>query len=171
MLGARRLSLMTCTFCIAIASALLAQHSKVEATWLHRYVPALNERKNDLSSTSCHYRPIFDAGGSENTPQTVTRFAEVTLDSGGHCQTIDYDHEEEIYLILKGSAGLRYGDEWRGRDGGGRQNGWNRRPASRQSGGCLLLPPKLHGRLLQPEQARRKRPHPGGAREGSTAER
>src|SRR5437764_9559175 len=77
MLGARRLSLMTCTFCIAIASALLAQHSKVEATWLHRYVPVLNERKHDLSSTTCHYRPIFDAGGSENTLQTVTRFAEV----------------------------------------------------------------------------------------------
>ena len=110
MLGARRLSLMTCTFCTAIASALLAQHSKVEATWLHRYVPVLNERKNDLSSTTCHYRPIFDAGGSENTLQTVTRFAEVTLDGGGHCQTVHYDHEEEIYFILKGSAGLRYGD-------------------------------------------------------------
>lgn len=97
--------------CVVIVPGLTAQDSKVEPTWLHRYVPRLNEGKSDLSSATCHYRAIFGEGDPEGrVPRTVARFAEVTLDANGNCQTVSYEREEEIYFILKGSAALRYGD-------------------------------------------------------------
>ena len=98
-------------FLIAIAPALLAQDSKVEPTWLHRYVPSVREATGDSSSATCHYKPIFGAGDAESRlPRTVTRFAELVVDSHGDCKPVSYDREEEIYYILKGSAVLHYGD-------------------------------------------------------------
>jgi mannose-6-phosphate isomerase-like protein (cupin superfamily) len=83
----------------------------VDPTWLHRYVPGLSEAMGDLSSATCHYKPIFGEGDEENRlPRTVTRFAEVTLAPGGNCPPARYDREEEIYFILQGSGALHYGD-------------------------------------------------------------
>jgi glyoxylate utilization-related uncharacterized protein len=41
----------------------------------------------------------------------VTRFAEVTLDARGSCQTAIFDREEEIYFVLDGKGVLHYGDQ------------------------------------------------------------
>jgi mannose-6-phosphate isomerase-like protein (cupin superfamily) len=96
---------------VGTVTVLLAQESKVEPTWLHRYVPSLSEAVGDSSSATCHYTPIFGAGDAgSQLPRTVTRFAEVMVDAGGDCKPVSYDREEEIYLILKGSGVLHYGD-------------------------------------------------------------
>jgi len=98
-------------FSMVIAPGLIAQDSKVDPTWLHRYAPDIKEVKSDLSSTTCHFKPIFGAGDAEGQlPRTLTRFAEVSLDAGGRCQEVRYDRGEEIYFILRGNAALRYGD-------------------------------------------------------------
>jgi mannose-6-phosphate isomerase-like protein (cupin superfamily) len=97
---------------VLMMARVTAQESKVEPTWLHRYVPALKDAAVDLSSAACHYKPIFGAGDiQDRLPRTVMRFAEVTLDASGSCRSVHYDREEEIYFLLKGSAALRYGDE------------------------------------------------------------
>ena len=97
---------------LLIASDLLAQDRKVDATWLHRYLPNLSDASGDLASATCHYKPIFGEGDSESRLlRSVTRFAEVTLDAHGNCQTVHYDREEEIYFVLAGKGVLRYGDE------------------------------------------------------------
>jgi len=44
---------------LAIAPRLLAQEQKVEPTWLYREVSALREHPIDVTSSSCHYTPIF----------------------------------------------------------------------------------------------------------------
>jgi mannose-6-phosphate isomerase-like protein (cupin superfamily) len=91
-------------------SAVLAQDRQVDPTWLHRYVPQLSDSAGNLSSASCHFKPIFGEGdGQKRTLLTLTRFAEVTLDARGSCQTTLYDREEEIYFVLEGSAVLHYG--------------------------------------------------------------
>ena len=96
---------------IAVVPVLPAQDSKVEPTWLHRYVPSLAETAGDLSSATCHYKPIFGAGDTESRlPRTVTRFAEVKIDARGDCKPVSYERDEEIDFILKGSGVLRYGD-------------------------------------------------------------
>jgi mannose-6-phosphate isomerase-like protein (cupin superfamily) len=88
-----------------------AQEWKVDPTWLHRYVPGIAP-KSDSAFPSCHYQPIFGEGDSENRSlYTVTRFAEVTVDPHGACQSAQYEHQEEIYFVLKGKAELHYAEK------------------------------------------------------------
>jgi len=97
---------------LLVASALLAQERKVDATWLHRYVPSLSEAKTALTSATCHYKPIFGEGDSENRIlRSVARFGEVTVDAHGSCQTVLYDREEVSYFVLDGKGVLHYGDQ------------------------------------------------------------
>ncbi|MGA8271789.1 MAG: cupin domain-containing protein [Candidatus Sulfotelmatobacter sp.] len=99
---------------LLLTPGLWAQEHPVDPTWLHRYVPELSETKADLSTDTCHYRPIFGDGDKDNrTLQTVTRFGEVTLDAHGNCKTVLYDRQEEIYMVLDGGGTLHYGDQLR----------------------------------------------------------
>jgi mannose-6-phosphate isomerase-like protein (cupin superfamily) len=105
-------SLRTVLLVLLIASDLLAPDRKVDPTWLHRHIPPPNQAKGDLSSGTCHYKPIFGEGDSENRIlRSVTRVGEVTLDAQGNCQNVLYDHQEEIYFVLEGAGILHYGDE------------------------------------------------------------
>ena len=97
---------------LLFSSANYAQERKVDPTWLHRYVPKVNETANSMSSQSCHYRPIFGEGDSEAAQmQSVARFAELTVDPNGSCQTILHDREEDLYFVVQGSPVLQYGSE------------------------------------------------------------
>lgn len=94
---------------LVLAHGLRAQEHTVDPTWLYRYVPELAEAKADLSSPTCHYRPIFGDGDKQNRSlQTVARFGEVTLDPRGDCQTVAYDRQEEIYFVVEGTGMLHY---------------------------------------------------------------
>jgi len=102
----------TLLFLLLISASLLAQDRKVDPTWLHRYVPSLSETKSDLSSPTCHYKPVFGAGDREaRILRSVSRFAEVSVDAQGKCQSVLYDREEEIDFVLQGAGTLQYGDE------------------------------------------------------------
>jgi mannose-6-phosphate isomerase-like protein (cupin superfamily) len=97
---------------LLLAHGLRAQDRAVDPTWLHRYVPQLAEAKGDLTSQTCHYRPIFGDGDKESRSlQTVTRFGEVSLDAHGSCRTVSYDHQEEIYFVVEGGGVLHYQDQ------------------------------------------------------------
>jgi len=94
---------------LVLAQGLRAQEHAVDPTWLYRYVPELPEAKADLSSPTCHYRPIFGEGDKQNRSlQTVARFGEVTLDPRGNCETVVYDRQEEIYFVVEGAGTLHY---------------------------------------------------------------
>jgi len=94
------------------APVLMAQDRAVDPTWLHRYVPDLRETKNDFSSATCHYKPIFGEGDSDSQIlRSVTRFGELTVDARGNCQAVLYEHEEELYFVVEGKGVLHYGDE------------------------------------------------------------
>ena len=102
----------TSLFLLLLMSANLpAQDRTVDATWLHRYVPNLGEAKAEISSSTCHYKPIFGAGDPDNHMlRSVSHFGEVTLESHGSCQSVVHDREEEIYFVLQGTGSLQYGD-------------------------------------------------------------
>jgi mannose-6-phosphate isomerase-like protein (cupin superfamily) len=94
-----------------VAAYLCAQERKVDATWLHRYVPNLSA-SDAAGSASCHYRAIFGDGDAENRIlRSVTRFGEATIDAGGNCPSVAYSREEEIYFVLAGKGMLYYGDQ------------------------------------------------------------
>jgi mannose-6-phosphate isomerase-like protein (cupin superfamily) len=99
-------------FSVLFTQCLRAQEHPIDPTWLHRYVPDLPETKADLTSQTCHYRPMFGEGDKDNrTLQTVTRFGEVTLDAHGNCQTTFYERQEEIYFVIEGGGMLHYEDQ------------------------------------------------------------
>src|SRR5438270_13929386 len=96
---------------LLIPCELPAQERQVDPTWLHRYVPCLNETHVDLTSSGCHYKAIFGEGGKEDRMmQSVARFGEATLDAHGSCQTVIYDRQEELYFVLAGKGTLHYAD-------------------------------------------------------------
>jgi|SRR5579862_341513 len=89
-----------------------AQDRKVDPTWLHRYLPELNQSNVGLSSESCHYHPIFGEGDADREIlRSVSRFGEVTIDPNGACRSTLYDREEELYFAMRGSATLLYADQ------------------------------------------------------------
>lgn len=95
-----------------LTSHLPAQDRKIDPTWLHRYVPSLNETKTGLSTTTCHFKPIFGEGDADNRIlRSVSRFAEVSVDAQGKCESVLFEREEEIDFVLDGAGMLRYGDE------------------------------------------------------------
>lgn len=99
-------------FLLLISATLSAQDRKVDPTWLHRYVPGLSETKSDLSSATCHYKPIFGAGDTDaRILRSVSRFAEISVDARGKCENVSYDREEEIDFVLQGTGTLQYGEE------------------------------------------------------------
>ncbi len=97
-------------FVLLVSAMCSAQERKVDPTWLHRSLSALNSASADLSSDKCHYKPIFDSS-ADRVLRSVSRFAEVSLDAGGSCQSVLRDHEEEIDFVAEGTGLLRYGDE------------------------------------------------------------
>jgi len=90
---------------------LLAQRT-VDPTWLHQNVSSVPEQSMDISTPSCHYKPLFGAGNSETRiVRSVARYGEVTIDAGGSCKEVSYPREEQIYYVLAGSGTLSYGSE------------------------------------------------------------
>ena len=84
--------------------------AQVDPTWVHRFLPEIAEKSVDLSSSGCHYRPIFGEGDSvTRIVRSVARFGEVKVDPGGACRPVTYGREEQIYVILEGSGVLHYG--------------------------------------------------------------
>lgn len=96
---------------LLLSASLSAQERTVDATWLHRFVPDVSETKVDLSSATCHYKPIFGTGDPDNRIlRSVSRFGEVTVEARGTCQEVLFDHEEAIYFVLQGKGDLQSGD-------------------------------------------------------------
>lgn len=97
---------------VLISVRLPAQDRTVDPTWLHRYFPAIHEANTDLSTSTCHYKPMFGTGDGDNRIlRSVARFGEVTLDAHGNCQDVLYDREEEIYFVLQGTGILKFGEK------------------------------------------------------------
>ena len=97
---------------LAIVTGMLAQYQKVLPTWLYRNVSDLREYHVDVSTSSCHYTPIFGEGDIESRlPESIARFGELTVDAHGACATVAYPRQEELFFVREGRGVLRYGEE------------------------------------------------------------
>src|SRR5579872_6637071 len=96
----------------AVAQQAKVHPEKVDPSWLHRYAPSLPDKPADLTTPTCHYKPMFGEGDAEaKLPVTVARYGELTVDAQGECKTVSYPREEQVYVILGGNGTLHYGDE------------------------------------------------------------
>jgi mannose-6-phosphate isomerase-like protein (cupin superfamily) len=96
---------------LAGAIWLIAAERAVDPTFLYRRVPDLEAKQSDISTSSCHYKPIFGVGSDRRIMRGVARFGEVTIDPGGNCALVNYPREEQIYVVTAGAPVVRYGDE------------------------------------------------------------
>jgi mannose-6-phosphate isomerase-like protein (cupin superfamily) len=97
-------------FLLAAPCLLCAQERTVAPTWLHRNVASVPVKSSDITTPSCHYKPLFGAGDSETgIVRSVARYGEATLDAGGNCKEVSYPAEEQIYYVLSGNGTVSYG--------------------------------------------------------------
>jgi len=82
---------------------------KIDPTFLHRNTNSLKDAASDMSAPGCHYKPMFGEGDADANPQSgVARFALVVVDPGASCKPVSYSLEDQIYVVLKGSATAAY---------------------------------------------------------------
>lgn len=89
---------------------LAGSERKTDPTFLHRSIPDLQPEPADLTSDTCRYVPVFGAGdpGSSRIVRGVSRFGQATIDPSGSTREVSYAAEEHIYVVLDGSAEIRY---------------------------------------------------------------
>src|SRR5579872_6761494 len=97
---------------LLIALPVAAAERSVDPTFLHRYVPDAREQKSDITTPTCHYKPLFGAGDAQaRVPRGVARFGEIDIDAGGNCAPASYAAEEQAYVVLEGGGSLDYAGE------------------------------------------------------------
>src|SRR5262245_42574296 len=91
---------------------LLSKDHSVDPTFLHRFVPQIQEKKADVTTATCHYKPIFGEGDSDTRiVKSVVRFGMISIDPGGTSAPVSYPNEEQVYVILEGQGTLLYGEQ------------------------------------------------------------
>jgi mannose-6-phosphate isomerase-like protein (cupin superfamily) len=87
---------------------------KIDPTFLHSNASAVREVTADITTASCHYKPLFGAGDADAdalAASGVARFGEVVIDPKGSCKPASYADEDQIYVVLQGSGRADYGAE------------------------------------------------------------
>ena len=94
---------------VAVPTAQAAERT-VDPTFLHRNTSTITEVASDVTTPTCHYKPMFGGGGADLGRGTgVARFAEVVVDPHGSCKAVSYAGEDQIYVVLKGQGASSYG--------------------------------------------------------------
>jgi len=94
------------------ALPIAAAERTVDPTFLHRYLPDVHEQKSDITTPTCHYKPLFGTGDSQaKVPRGVARFGEIEISAGGNCAAASYAAEEQAYVVVDGSGSLDYASE------------------------------------------------------------
>jgi mannose-6-phosphate isomerase-like protein (cupin superfamily) len=92
---------------------------KVDPTYLARNINTASEQPSDITTSTCHYKPLVGVGDPENPPATtdgsilgsVSRYGEAVVDPSGSCASVQYPQEDQIYVVLDGSGAATYADQ------------------------------------------------------------
>ena len=96
---------------LLVGAALLAAEHPVDPTFLRRSISGVAEKAMDVSSATCHYKPLFGAGDSQASAlKGIARFGEITVDPLGASKSVAYPREEQAYFVEDGAGELQYGD-------------------------------------------------------------
>src|SRR5437764_13997035 len=92
-------------FGVRYLSVANAGERRVDPTFLHRNLANIVEKKSDLSTDTCHYKPIFGEGDSDTSVVIgVARFGDALVDPNGACATMQYHDEDQMYFVLEGNG-------------------------------------------------------------------
>jgi|GraSoiStandDraft_4_1057263.scaffolds.fasta_scaffold508637_1 mannose-6-phosphate isomerase-like protein (cupin superfamily) len=110
----KRNSVIPVTLLVSALCMLLlhAEDRTIDPTFLYRNASTIREQKSDITTTACHYRPLFGQGDSDTSVVVgVARYGQAVIDPNGSCATIQYTDEDQIYVVLEGSGSVKYGNE------------------------------------------------------------
>lgn len=94
---------------LAAAASALAQ-KEVDPTFLRTDLAIATEASSDLTTATCHYKPLFGIGAPHASASVgIARYAEVAVDPGGSCRMVTYPGEEQVYVVLDGDGAVTYG--------------------------------------------------------------
>jgi mannose-6-phosphate isomerase-like protein (cupin superfamily) len=98
---------------IALFAPLLhAGERQIDPTFLYRDTSTAKEKKSDITTTACHYKPLFGQGDSDTSVVVgVARYGEAVIDPNGECAPVQYPDQDQVYVILDGSGSVKYGNE------------------------------------------------------------
>jgi mannose-6-phosphate isomerase-like protein (cupin superfamily) len=89
-----------------------AADRQTDATWLRRTVSAIQPQASDVTTASCHYKPVFGAGDPDSRLlKGIARFGQIEMDPGGSCAEVAYAAEEQVYVVLEGAGTVKYGKQ------------------------------------------------------------
>lgn len=85
---------------------------QIDPTWLYRNAHAVPERPSDVTTATCHYKPLFGQGDADTSIVVgVARYGEVTVDPRGRCAPVQYPEEDQVYVVLSGTGTAEYGSQ------------------------------------------------------------
>src|ERR1700690_4129406 len=94
------------------ASLLHADERKIDPTFLYRDTTKAQEKRSDITTATCHYKPLFGQGDADTSVVVgVARYGEVLIDPNGACSPVQYPDEDQVYVVLDGKAAVKYGNE------------------------------------------------------------
>ena len=98
---------------IALFAPLLhAGERKIDPTFLYRNTATVKEKNSDMTTATCHYKPLFGQGDSDTSVVVgVARYGQAIIDPKGECASVQYPDEDQVYLVLNGSASVQYGKD------------------------------------------------------------
>jgi mannose-6-phosphate isomerase-like protein (cupin superfamily) len=89
-----------------------ADERQIDPTFLYRDTSTAREKTSDLTTATCHYKPLFGQGDPDTSVVVgVARYGEAVIDPNGACAQVRYPDEDQVYVVLEGSASVKYGDE------------------------------------------------------------
>jgi mannose-6-phosphate isomerase-like protein (cupin superfamily) len=110
-----RFSLRHTALLLALLVACLGAHAderKIDPTFLYRDAAAVNAKPSDLTTATCHYKPLFGKGDADTSVVVgIARYGEAVVDANGACASVQYPDEDQVYVVLDGKAAVKYGNE------------------------------------------------------------
>ena len=97
---------------VGLCATLYCQEHRTDPTFLRRSLSSAKEQPADVTSPTCHYKPLFGAGDPDHAAlRGVARYGEAVVDPRGSGTLARYPGEEQIYVVLEGSGVLHYDAE------------------------------------------------------------
>jgi mannose-6-phosphate isomerase-like protein (cupin superfamily) len=100
------------TLIVFFAPLLHAGERQIDPTFLYRDTFTVKAKTSDITTATCHYKPLFGQGDSDTSVVAgVARYGEAVIDPKGECAPVQYPDEDQVYVILDGSGSVKYGTD------------------------------------------------------------
>ena len=108
----RQIATPTLLFTFACVLPSRAADRRVDPTFLHRTLSTAPQKKSNITTATCHYKPLFGEGDADaSAPVGIARYGEAIVDANGACAASSYPQEDQVYVVLDGAGSLKYGNE------------------------------------------------------------